>query len=114
MKSALDCIPCFVGQALNVMRLVTADRQIQEQVLREVLQATSTADLDLPPVRFGQWMHRRIRELLNQGQANFESLSGCAQNIFFLFKVNCAVVARHIGQPVGSLVLHPQRKEHAL
>jgi damage-control phosphatase, subfamily I len=288
MKSALDCIPCFVGQALNVARLATADRQIQEQVLREVLQAASTSDLNLPPARFGQWMHRRIRELINQedpylrikqdsnrlalallpawrerlqgfdnpraaavklaiaanvidfgikgdltanqiptalesslaeplhgdvntlfaaverapdilfladnagelvfdrlllewlprekvtvavkggpaindalradataagldglfnvidtgtdgagivlescgaefqrrfasasliiakGQANFESLSGCGQNVFFLFKVKCSVVARHIGHPVGSLVLHFQGKDDAL
>ena len=28
------------------------------------------------------------------------------KNIFFLFKVKCAVVAGHISQPVGTLVLH--------
>jgi uncharacterized protein with ATP-grasp and redox domains len=31
-----------------------------------------------------------------------------------LFKVKCAAVARHIGHPVGSLVLHFQRKDDAL
>jgi hypothetical protein len=44
--------------------------------------------------------------IIAKGQANFESLDGGSQNVFFLFKVKCAVVARHIGQPVGTLVLH--------
>ncbi len=44
--------------------------------------------------------------IIAKGQANFESLDGCGQNIFSLFKVKCAVVARHIGHAVGNLVLH--------
>ena len=39
MKSTLDCLPCFVSQALNVARLATADPQVHERVLREVLRA---------------------------------------------------------------------------
>jgi uncharacterized protein with ATP-grasp and redox domains len=44
--------------------------------------------------------------ILAKGQANFESLDGCGQDIYFIFKVKCPVVARHIDQPVGRLVLH--------
>ena len=44
--------------------------------------------------------------IIAKGQANFESLDGCQKDIFFLFKVKCPVVARHIGYPVGNLVLH--------
>ena len=44
--------------------------------------------------------------IIAKGQANFESLDGGRKNIFFLFKVKCAVVAGHISQPVGTLVLH--------
>ncbi len=43
--------------------------------------------------------------IIAKGQENFESLDGCGQNIFFLFKVKCSVVARHIGQAVGNLIL---------
>ena len=78
MNSALDCIPCFVSQGLKVARLATANQKLHEWVLREVLRRSSQA----------------------------ESLDGCAQNIFFLFKVKCPVVARHIGHPVGSLAIH--------
>jgi uncharacterized protein with ATP-grasp and redox domains len=51
--------------------------------------------------------------ILAKGQANYESLDGCGQNIFFLFKVKCPVVARHIGHAVGSLVLHHNVSEVA-
>jgi uncharacterized protein with ATP-grasp and redox domains len=63
MKSALDCIPCFVSQGLNVARLATTDEQVHERVLREVLRRASQADLAQPPLRFGQWIHRLVREL---------------------------------------------------
>ena len=44
--------------------------------------------------------------IIAKGQANFESLDGSGQNIFFLFKVKCTVVGQHIGQAVGTSVLH--------
>ncbi|MBN2508368.1 MAG: DUF89 family protein [Verrucomicrobia bacterium] len=280
MRSALDCIPCFVAQALNVARLATPDEKVQERMLREVLRRASQVDLTQTPARFGAGIYRMLRELTGQsdpyaaikqesnrlalamlpawrkrlqtadnprhaavqlaiaanvidfgvkgdltapqipaaleqsfaaplqgsvdnlfaaaerapdilfladnagelvfdrllietlphdkitlvvkggpaindalradaeaagldrlvpvtdtgtdgpgvvlescsaefrerfararlviakGQANFESLDGCAQDVFFLFKVKCAVVARHIGRPIGSLVVH--------
>ena len=55
--------------------------------------------------------------IIAKGQANFESLDGSGQNIFFLFKVKCAVVGQHIGQAVGTLVLHrnvPEAAEPAI
>ncbi len=66
MQSSLDCIPCFVSQALSVARLGSADEPVRERILREALRAASEADLSLPPVRFGHWIHRRVRELTGQ------------------------------------------------
>jgi len=66
MKSALDCVPCFVSQGLNVARLATTDEQVHERVLREVLRRASQADLAQPPARFGQRIHRLVRELTGQ------------------------------------------------
>jgi hypothetical protein len=51
--------------------------------------------------------------IIAKGQANFESLDGSGQNIFFLFKVKCAVVGQYIGQAVGTLVLHRNVSEAA-
>ncbi len=66
MKSALDCIPCFVSQGLNVARLATADHQVHERILREVLRRASRADLAQAPARFGLFIHRLVRELTGQ------------------------------------------------
>jgi hypothetical protein len=43
--------------------------------------------------------------VIAKGQGNFETLSGVEKNIFFLFKVKCPVVARHVELPVGVHVL---------
>jgi len=37
MRIFLDCIPCFVRQALDSARFVTDDERIHEQVIQEVL-----------------------------------------------------------------------------
>lgn len=61
MKTAYDCIPCFLRQALNAARLATPDERIHAAVLREVLKAASVMDLDLCPPLMGQHIHRTIR-----------------------------------------------------
>jgi hypothetical protein len=43
--------------------------------------------------------------IIAKGQGNFETLSGEAGNIFFLFKVKCAVIAEHVKQPLGMQIL---------
>ena len=63
MRSVLDCIPCFVSQALKVARLATPDPKLHESILREVLRRSSQADLGQPPVRFGQSVQRLVRDL---------------------------------------------------
>lgn len=63
MNSYLDCIPCFVRQALDAARMATDDPAAHEQMLRDVLRLTADMDLsDSPPV-IGQTIHRRLREL---------------------------------------------------
>lgn len=43
--------------------------------------------------------------IVSKGQGNFESLSDCGKNIFFLFKAKCPVAASAVGLPVGTHVL---------
>jgi uncharacterized protein with ATP-grasp and redox domains len=43
--------------------------------------------------------------VLSKGQGNYETLSDAERPVFFLLRVKCAVVARHVGAEVGSLVL---------
>jgi len=44
--------------------------------------------------------------IISKGQGNFETLSDSPENIFFLFKAKCPVVADQVGCPVGTQVLH--------
>ena len=51
---------------------------------------------------------RRFNEadlVIAKGQGNYETLSDVDKSIFFLLKVKCPVIARHIGCEIGSLVI---------
>ena len=80
MKTYLDCIPCFVSQAIKAARCVTDDPRVHERVSR--------ADL-----------------IISKGQGNFEILSDAGDNIAFWFKVKCPGVSGHVGRPMGTHAL---------
>ena len=63
MRTSLDCLPCFVRQALDAARMVSLDPAVHERILREVLRWTGEMDLDQPPAVLGQRIHRRLREI---------------------------------------------------
>jgi uncharacterized protein with ATP-grasp and redox domains len=62
----LDCVPCFVGQALDSARRCTDSPEIHERLLREALAVASTMSFDAPPPVMGRLIHRRLRELTGQ------------------------------------------------
>lgn len=47
--------------------------------------------------------------IIAKGQGNFESLSHQGHDVFFLFKVKCPVIARHVDLPIGTQVLRQYR-----
>jgi uncharacterized protein with ATP-grasp and redox domains len=63
MNTYLDCMPCYVRQALDAVRLATDEVVIQEKVLREILQQTAVMDRGTSTVAMGQRIHRLVREL---------------------------------------------------
>jgi len=64
MNSSLDCIPCFIRQALEAARFVTDDRAVHEQVVREILPLVAKMDLSQSPPLIGQMVHRRLRQII--------------------------------------------------
>ncbi len=62
MKTQLDCIPCFIRQALEAARHAGADATVQKRVLRRVCRWASEMDMAMTPPEMGQWIHRLIRE----------------------------------------------------
>ncbi len=63
MKMSLDCIPCFIRQALDASRMVSDDPAIHEKILGEVLQWACNVDLKRPAPTIGQRIHRRLRQI---------------------------------------------------
>ena len=63
MKTYLDCIPCFVRQALDAVKLTSDDCIIHEQVLREVLKQAAEMDMNSSPPSMAKKIHRIIRQL---------------------------------------------------
>ncbi|HOW72304.1 MAG TPA: ARMT1-like domain-containing protein [Phycisphaerae bacterium] len=66
MRTYLDCVPCFIGQALDSARRRTDSPTIQEQLLREALTLASKLSFAKPPPIMGRLLHRRLRELTGQ------------------------------------------------
>ena len=44
--------------------------------------------------------------IIAKGQANYESLGGTDYNVYFLFKVKCAMVSNVTGLPIGSKLVY--------
>jgi len=62
MKTHLECLPCFLRQALGAARFVTDDEARQAEILRQVLRAAAEMDLETPPPVMGGKIHRALRE----------------------------------------------------
>ena len=50
--------------------------------------------------------------VIAKGQGNYETLGGEDQNIFFLFKAKCPVIARAVGSEVGQMVVCQNRSQN--
>ena len=90
---------------LTAVKMAIAGELVFDRLLLELLPREKITVV----VKGGPEFRRRFARadlIIAKGQANFESLDGRGQNIFSLFKVKCSVVARHIGQAVGNLILH--------
>ncbi|OHB59527.1 MAG: hypothetical protein A2167_04070 [Planctomycetes bacterium RBG_13_46_10] len=63
MKTYFDCIPCFIRQVLDSVRITTTREEIHEKVLREALCLASEMDLQQSPPVMAQKIHRLIRQI---------------------------------------------------
>jgi damage-control phosphatase, subfamily I len=63
MNTSLDCVACFVRQALESARFVSDNSEFQEQILKSTLLECTTFNLQTPPPVMAQKIHRLIKEL---------------------------------------------------
>lgn len=61
MRTQLDCLPCFLRQALDAARQVTADEETQRAILHQVCHALPLVDVRRSPPAMSQQIHRIIR-----------------------------------------------------
>ncbi len=63
MKTAFDCIPCFIRQTLATARLSSDDPGLHGKALREILAILSRMDFNDQPVIMGRTIQRLIQRL---------------------------------------------------
>ena len=63
MKTYLDCIPCFLRQALEAARAATGDEAIQRRVLDSVAAMIPELPLDVTPPEIAQQTYRLVRQI---------------------------------------------------
>ncbi len=67
MNMCLDCIPCFVRQAADAVRMSVSSEEEQSRLMHSVLAWLGGMDLDQTPPAASQMIHRRLRALLPEG-----------------------------------------------
>ncbi len=85
-----DAIECGLDQRAKVMSSgVDAPGTVLKYCSKEFIEIYKNADL-----------------IISKGQGNYKALSQERENIYFLFRAKCPVIARHTGTEVGDIVLH--------
>lgn len=63
MKTYLDCLPCFLDQALRAGRIATGDEKKIKTLLNEVGMMLRNIPLESTPPETGRLIYRKIREI---------------------------------------------------
>jgi len=63
MRVYLDCLPCFLRQALDAARRATDDERTQREVLDRVASTIPAFPLDVTPIEVGREIYRTVREV---------------------------------------------------
>jgi uncharacterized protein with ATP-grasp and redox domains len=63
MRTYLECVPCFVQQALDAARRATDDESVHECVVRETIRLAADTPFRRSPPWIGQRIHRLLRDV---------------------------------------------------
>lgn len=63
MKTYLDCIPCFMQQALRAGRIATSDKEKIKQILDKVGEMVKTVSMQATPAETGMMVYQIVREV---------------------------------------------------
>jgi uncharacterized protein with ATP-grasp and redox domains len=63
LNTCLDCIPCFLRQALGVARVISDDAEVHRRVLNEVSRLIPELPLDVTPPEVARQVYRLVYRL---------------------------------------------------
>ena len=63
MRTYLDCIPCFMQQALRAGRIATKEESLQKKILDETGKLFESIDMKATPAEYGAEVYRIISEI---------------------------------------------------
>jgi uncharacterized protein with ATP-grasp and redox domains len=66
LKLNLDCIPCFLRQALQAVRFISDDEDLHQKVLREVAEELLESNWNATPPELAHKVHRIVKRLTNE------------------------------------------------
>lgn len=72
MKTYLDCIPCFLNQALRATRVAVDDKNTQRLVLNAVASLIPELPLDATPPEVAQQVYRIVTDITGNADPYFE------------------------------------------
>ena len=63
MKTYLECIPCFMNQALRAMEQYSLDENTQERILKGLMAKLSLIDLKKSPPQFALYIYEQLEKM---------------------------------------------------
>jgi len=66
MLTTIDCLPCFLRQAVIALKQRPAPKEVQTKIMKEIIAIMQEADLQKPPAYTTTFIHREIRNGLGE------------------------------------------------
>ncbi len=85
MKTYLDCLPCFLNQALRAARIATDDEKKVKEVLDEVGMMLKDIPLESSPPESGRLIYRKVSEITGNGDPFREIKDKSTKNALSLY-----------------------------
>ena len=63
MKIKIDCIPCLIGHAIHVAKMVTDDDAVRHDIIKKTLANAGEMDLTLTPPEQARLIHQMIKTI---------------------------------------------------
>ena len=85
MQTFLDCLPCFLKQALRTSQIITNDKKIQKQILDEICEVLKNVPLENTPPETALTVYQKITEITKVEDPYKKIKQECTQKALDLY-----------------------------